>query len=65
MSEHENPEEMLMIEASDNLYADMGYPDAEMQLKALLTVDLTLGIRRSGLRAACGSCLAFTGLSCP
>jgi len=50
MSEDVNPEDMVMIAASDNLYADRGDPDAEeMQLKALLTVDLTLGIRRSGL----------------
>jgi predicted XRE-type DNA-binding protein len=39
--------ELVFIEASDNLYADAGDPDAEaMQTKALLTCDIYLTLKR-------------------
>lgn len=50
MSKGEERGEMTFTEASDNLYADAGDPDAEtMQAKALLTYDIFMALERLGL----------------
>jgi predicted XRE-type DNA-binding protein len=50
MSKGEERVEMTFTEASDNLYADAGDPDAEaMQTKALLTYDIFMALERLGL----------------
>lgn len=50
MSKGEERGKMTFTEASDNLYADAGDPDAEaMQTKALLTYDIFMALERLGL----------------
>ena len=50
MSKGEERGKMTFTEASDNLYADAGEPDAEaMQTKALLTYDIFMALERLGL----------------
>ena len=50
MSKHKASEKIAVYTGSGNVYADLGYPDAdEMQVKARLVAQIAEIIRRRGL----------------